>query len=472
MKDERCKMKAEKEILSWQEECLPEGLLLSFYGDDFTGATDSMEALARAGLRTVLFLTPPTPEQLACFDGLRAVGVAGMSRSLTPSAMDTELPPLFAQLYRLRAPLFHVKVCSTFDSSPEIGSIGRTIDIAQRLFASPFVPLVVGAPSLNRFCVFGNLFARSGPESAVFRLDRHPTMSRHPVTPMHESDLRLHLARQTDRQIGMIDVLQLEQSAEMLETTLNSALAAGAEILLFDTSTNDHLSAIGRQIWQRATSDRPLFAIGSSGIQYALTAYWGSCGWLPQPPTFYAEPVERIIVVSGSCSPVTARQIEWALANGFADVPLFAAELIGESAVEKVISAAVHAARLAWSAGRSVIVHTCRGPEDPRLTATRQEEVTEITHGPLLGSVLGRILGALIAETDVRRAVIAGGDTSGYVARALGIEALEVQTPMAPGSPLCRIYAGNPRINGMEMLFKGGQVGKRDMFGSVLQGKA
>ena len=96
---------------------LPPGLLLSFYGDDFTGSTDTMEALAKAGLRTVLFLAPPGPEQMARFDGLRAVGVAGVSRSLSPAEMDAELPPIFEGLRGLNAPLFHVKICSTFDSS-------------------------------------------------------------------------------------------------------------------------------------------------------------------------------------------------------------------------------------------------------------------------------------------------------------------------------------------------------------------
>ena len=457
---------------------LPDGLLLGFYGDDFTGSTDSMEALARAGLRTVLFLEPPTVAQLSRFPGLRSVGVAGFSRSLSPAQMEIELPPIFARLRQLPVPLFHVKVCSTFDSSPEIGSIGRTLEIGQRIFTSPFVPLVVGAPILNRFCLFGNLFARSGPESEVFRLDRHPTMSRHPVTPMKESDLRLHLGRQSSRQIGLVDALHLDQPEAGIEARLKSLLDAGDEIVLFDTFTAEHLVAIGRALWKRANRERPLFAAGSSGVEYALTAYWQSRGWLPPLPAFSATLVERAVVVSGSCSPVTARQIDWGRTNGFADIPLDAARLTGKGAieaeaieketVEKVVSEAVYAALTAWNSGQSVIVHSCLGPEDPRLAAHRQADAQHVS--ALLGKALGRILAALIARTGVRRAVVAGGDTSGYVARELGIEALEVQTPVAPGSPLCRVYATDPHIDGIEILFKGGQVGKIDLFGSVLKG--
>ena len=85
---------------------------------------------------------------------------------------------MFAAFGRLGPKFVHYKVCSTFDSSPRIGSIGRAIDIGCRVFQNRFVPLVVGAPVLQRFCVFGNLFARSGLDSPAYRLDRHPTMRR------------------------------------------------------------------------------------------------------------------------------------------------------------------------------------------------------------------------------------------------------------------------------------------------------
>ena len=451
---------------------LPPGLLLSFYGDDFTGSTDTMEALAKAGLRTVLFLAPPGPEQIARFAGLRVVGVAGVSRSLSPLEMDADLPPVFEELHRLNAPLFHVKICSTFDSSPHIGSVGHTIELGQRVFRSPYVPLVVGAPVLNRFCAFGNLFARSGPESDVFRLDRHPTMSRHPVTPMDESDLRLHLARQTTRSIGLVDVLHLDRGAESCAAQVEMLRQSGQEIILFDTLTPQHLTVIGRQLWERAEDEdgTPLFVVGSSGVEYALAQWWQSQGWLPAPPAFTASTVEQIIVVSGSCSPVTARQIEWAVSNGFADVPLDPISLLEGGRDSTALAAALQSGIAALRKGRSIVVHTCLGPEDPRLAVTKTyfAKTADRQGEKGLGRQLGSVLNALLAESGVRRVVVAGGDTSGYVAREMGIDALEMIAPFAPGSPLCRVYASNPELDGLEILFKGGQVGRADLFGSLL----
>src|SRR5947208_15605530 len=106
------------------------GLLICFYGDDFTGSTDALESLSRAGIRTVLFTSPPQPAQLANYPGLRAIGVAGRSRSMGVDAMKREVRPALAALKALNPRHVHYKVRSTFDSSPEIGSIGAVIDLS------------------------------------------------------------------------------------------------------------------------------------------------------------------------------------------------------------------------------------------------------------------------------------------------------------------------------------------------------
>ena len=72
-------------------------------------------------------------------------------------------------------------------------------------------------------------------------------------------------------------------------------------------------------------------------------------------------------------------------------------------------------------------------------------------------------------NTSFTRVAVAGGDTSGYVARELGITALEAIAPVAPGSPLCRVHADN-ELNGIEIFFKGGQVGKDNVWETMLKG--
>jgi 3-oxoisoapionate kinase len=454
-------------------------LLLAFYGDDFSGSTDAMESLALSGIRTVLFLEPPTPATLARYEGVRAVGLAGVSRSLARGQMDRELPAAFSALAELQPPLVHYKVCSTFDSSPDIGSIGRAIEIGREVFACDVVPLVVGAPVLGRYCVFGNLFARSGLDSPVYRLDRHPTMSRHPITPMHESDLREVLARQTDCRVGLVDLSHLASGIDACRRQTQELIRDRAEVILIDTSAEEQLPVIGRLVWEMATQgDRrdSLFTVGSSGLGYALTAHWRECGLLNGATFGHRRvPPERIAVVSGSCSPVTDRQIEFAVEHGFTEIALDPVALLEPDAAKSSAGDAVHGALVNLEAGKSVILHTSRGPDDPRIAAVR-EVLGRRSGAPstaeCLGSQLGRILRELIERSGLRRVAVTGGDTGGYVARQLGVEGLELVAPVAPGSPLCRIHAakGHEAMYGKEIAFKGGQVGLPDYLVRVRDG--
>ena len=173
-------------------------LLMAFYGDDFTGSADAMEALTLNGVPTVLFLGQPDPALLkGRLKSVRAVGVAGTSRTMTPSQMDGELPGQFQMLKDLGVPIIHYKVCATFDSSAKIGSIGYAADLAFRVIKPPFGVIAQGVPVIGRYVVFGNHFTTVG--NKTYRLDRHPMMSRHPITPMDEGDLRLHFAKQTNK---------------------------------------------------------------------------------------------------------------------------------------------------------------------------------------------------------------------------------------------------------------------------------
>lgn len=417
-------------------------LALSYYGDDFTGSTDVMEVLTWAGLPTVLFLQPPSKEHLARFRSARAIGIAGDSRSRSPEWMSEHLPPVFQQLEGFGAPINQYKVCSTFDSSPLIGSIGRALDIGLDIFASAWAPIVVGAPKLRRYQAFGNLFARVGSET--HRLDRHPTMSRHPVTPMGESDLRRHLAEQTDVKIGLVDLLALASGAG--QTRIAEAISSGNHAVLFDVLDEASLIEVGRLVWENRAAAP--FAVASSGLEYALVAYWRSAGLLPQPPAPQrAASVERLAVLSGSCSPETAASIRYAMENGYDGVPLdaraVAAGRFGEALQQAVSSAA---------AGRSFILYTALGPSDPNLIEGDEGFRRSLSEN------LGRLFAAALEHSGIRRAVVCGGDTSSGVGRQLNIHALTAVSPLAPGSPLCRAYSSGP-LDGLEIAFKGGQVG-------------
>ncbi|HEV7276349.1 MAG TPA: four-carbon acid sugar kinase family protein [Devosiaceae bacterium] len=447
---------------------LPDGRLLAWYGDDFTGSAAVMEVLSFGGLEAVLFLDVPTPEQLAAFPKARAVGIAGVARSQPPSWMDVHLPPVFAALADMQAPLVHYKVCSTLDSSPAIGSIGHALDLAETVFGSTWIPTLIAAPPIGRYQAFGQLFAAA--EGTVHRIDRHPVMSRHPVTPMHESDVARHLALQTALPGACLDLLAL-RSPDGGAAALRSLRAAGTRIVTFDTIDYSDLAAVGRLIWEQR-GERVL-AVGSQGVEYALLTYWQQVGAVPPPvPLASAGSVSQIVAVSGSVSATTAAQIEWSARHGFGLVAFDAAAVASDPAMAAAIDSAVQQAKATLDSGQSVLVHSARGPEDPAVAEYRAAisasgfELAEAN--ARIGQALGRILDRLLSETGIGRAVISGGDTSGHAALQLGVEALTALAPTISGAALCTAHrAGRPPL---ELALKGGQMGTPDYFGWIRDG--
>ncbi|MCB1535031.1 MAG: four-carbon acid sugar kinase family protein [Rhodoblastus sp.] len=449
---------------------LPAGPLIAFYGDDFTGSSASMEATAFAGVESVLFLSPPTPERLRDFAGYRVIGVAGVARAQSPEWMDEHLPPVFDLLAATGAPVIHYKVCSTFDSAPHIGSIGRAIDIAARKFEG-WIPLVVADPGMGRYQAIGNLFAAA--HGVVHRLDRHPVMARHPVTPMHEADLARHLAGQTDKTIGLVDFVSVKRGEA--DARLAHEIAAGARIVSLDVLDEETLIAAGRLIWERGA--HPTFGVGSQGLEAALVAWWRHAGLIPQvAPTFRAAPVERIACVSGSVSPVTAAQIALARDKGFVTIALDTARAVDAIEWERETGRATEAALTALSNGCDALVHSAAGPDDPSVaafrTAVEMSSLAVETANERIGVGLGAILDRILETTRLPRAVISGGDTSGRAASMLGIDALTAIAPLAPGSPLCRAHAARTDRDGLEIALKGGQVGAPDFFLAAKNGGA
>lgn len=446
-------------------------LMLTFYGDDFTGSTDAMEALALSGMRTVLFLSPPMPEQLQQkFSDVRCVGVAGLSRAMTPTEMDEEVEPVLRQLWSLAAPVTHYKLCSTFDSSPQVGSIGHVADMAHRtLTPGQTISVLASAPPLRRYTVFGNHFAAAGED--IFRLDRHPTMSRHPSTQMLESDLRLHLSKQTSSNIGLMNVAEMAGEAAQVTACHAAKLQSKPDLLLYDALTDEHLRTVGRLIWQQAT-ERQHFSIGSSGVEYALTAHWRDSGVITDEPAALAplKPVEQLLVVSGSASPLTAQQIDWASANGFDCIRVSAETLVQPEREEQARRALFDQALASLTGGNSVVLYSAAGPDDPSIERVRRQLAASPggrlqNTAKLLGCAMGRVTRDLLAPTGLRRVVIAGGDTSSYAAQELGLYGLEMCAKLTPGAPLCRAYSESDPFDGLEIAFKGGQMGQVDYFG-------
>ncbi|UHL64591.1 four-carbon acid sugar kinase family protein [Paralcaligenes sp. KSB-10] len=433
---------------------------LGWYGDDFTGATDTLAVAAQAGLRCALFLDIPEPRQMIRMGGLDALGIAGSARTMSPQAMRQELPRIGAFFKTLQVSVLHYKCCSTFDSSPKIGSIGAALSILDAYVDRDTAYVVGGQPDIGRYCCFSNLFAAAGAGGKVCRLDRHPTMTQHPVTPMGEADLRLHLGQQWAAPIEAVHYpsygLPEDEFDGQVDATLQDLKGAGPAAVLFDIADRSHLGPLGRQIWRQARQGSLLVA-GPSSVVQALAAHWGP-GIEPAAPPAGRKDPGAVFVFAGSMSPVTARQVEQA--GSYRRLPLGSRQLISDPSY---LARQIESIAGLLDAGSHVLAYVEAG--GPRTPDVCSDDLALVT-AELVKRVVER---QAAGPRPLLRLGVAGGDTSSRAAKALDIWALSFVRVLSPGVALCRAHSDDPVLNGMELMLKGGQMGSADIFEQLLQ---
>ncbi len=409
----------------------------AFYGDDFTGSVDALLQFARRGWTGRLFVGLPGADALArAADESDVVGIAGIARSLPTADLEAEVRPVLEALKSLEPDIVQYKACSTADSSPSIGSIGRVVEIGRDVFGEQAVPLVFAQPDFGRYTLLGQHFAAE--DGIVYRLDRQPTMSKHPVTPMTEPDLAVHFSHQTDLPI---DGIPLPAYGNQDGLELSSRLArSDAAALVLDAALDEHLELIGRAL-ERLNA--PVFAIGSGGLSLAIASQEGASVALPD----HGGSAGPVLALSGSRSAQTRRQMDAAAGAGWFVEPL-------------ELDASRSAAQLDWvlsalRAGRSVALSS----DDANTASVVGRPVLEV-----VAEAAAAIAGGAARAGATRRVIVCGGDTSSRVTRLLGVESLSIAANPWGNIVLLTARADDPAIDGLELLLKGGQVGGVDLF--------
>jgi uncharacterized protein YgbK (DUF1537 family) len=421
---------------------------VSFVADDLTGACDVLAQAHRYGLDAVLVVGDEGPLPADA----DVVGIAGPIRSASGSAFDDLVRTYLARIAGVDADVLIYKVCSTFDSSPTVGSIGRGIELLHERYPEHGPIAVVPAqPEFGRYTAFGNHFARSS--DAVDRLDRHPVMSRHPSSPMHEADLRLVLAEQLTTHSTM-DVVSLPAYADgSFHRQWARRRAEPAPAFVVDAVEEHHLDEVARALRADAQQDscRPAIVVGSGGIMAALARTASGREPRTANPGRASGPV---LAVSASASATTAAQLADAIDNGWADVAVPAELLDGHDPA--LLASVEQRTTAALAAGRDVVVHTTRGTDDPRYTASRRVDPAHV--GTLLGSLAAR----MVTEGRTRDVAVCGGDTSSHALVAMGVRQLRVSDQFVTVGPICR-SDDRAAVAGCRLLLKGGQAGPTDV---------
>lgn len=413
--------------------------MLGCIADDFTGGTDLAGMLVKAGMRTVQLIGVPDGPPPADVD---AVVIALKSRT---SPVDEAVAESLAALRWLRevgCRQFYFKYCSTFDSTPR-GNIGPVADALMRALDTDFTIACPALPANGRTIYQGHLFVGDVPLS-------ESGMRNHPLTPMTDANLVRVLQQQTARKVGLVDYVAVSRGDVAIRERFAALRQQGHGFAVVDALSNADLDAIGA-----ACADLPLVT-GGSGIALGLPQNFRRQGLLASNVVADGLPKTGGLraVISGSCSVATQRQVDVMRAS----FPSFNVDPLRLARGDDVVAAA-----LDWAGSRigrePVLIYATATPEAVRQV---QAELGVGQAGQLVEQALATIALGLV-RAGVGQMIVAGGETSGAVVKALGVKGLRIGPEIDPGVPWTSTLHddGTPPL---ALALKSGNFGSEDFF--------
>lgn len=415
--------------------------ILGCIADDFTGATDLAGLLARSGVPVSLRIGIPAepPTDTAAFEV-----IALKCRTAPVNEAIAECLAALQWLQRAGAERFFWKYCSTFDSTSE-GNIGP---VAAALMAELGTHQTIYCPAFpqnGRSIFMGTLFVGRQP------LAESP-MKDHPLTPMRDSNLMRLLELQVTHPVGLVDRLTVARGADAIRTELTRLGETGVAHVVVDAVANEDLHTIAE-----ACCDMPLIT-GGSAVAMPLPGIYEAAGLLETSSSEVARPelAKDGVILSGSCSAMTNAQVAQYLATGAPGLRLDPLELVEhgpQATLDWLVDQDLAKAPLIYATADPSAV---RAAQD-KLGRARAGEIVENTLAAC--AVASRDLGA-------RRFVVAGGETSGAVTKALAVDRLDIGKEIAPGVPWTYCISAGHRL---ALTLKSGNFGAESFFSDALE---
>ncbi|WP_122666942.1 3-oxo-tetronate kinase [Pseudomonas viridiflava] len=415
--------------------------LLGCIADDFTGATDLANMLVRGGMRTVQSIGIPTAEMAADLDA-DAIVIALKSRT-TPAAEAVEESLAALEWLRERGcEQIFFKYCSTFDSTAA-GNIGQVSEALLKKLGSDFTLACPAFPENGRTIFRGHLFVQD-------QLLSESGMQHHPLTPMTDANLVRVLQSQTQQKVGLLRYDSIAKGVEGVRSKIAELRADGVSMAIADALSDADLYTLGE-----ACADLPLLT-GGSGLALGLPGNFRKAGKLRDIDAAKLDPVAGgEVVLAGSASVATNGQVAaWLEANR----PALRINPLELAAGRPVVEQALEFAR---KAGETVLIYATSSPNEVKAV---QQQLGVERAGALVEDALGQIAKGLL-HAGVRRFVVAGGETSGAVVQALGVQLLKIGAQIDPGVP-ATVSSGNQPL---ALALKSGNFGGRDFFSKALK---
>lgn len=415
------------------------GAFLGVIADDFTGATDLAGLLARSGMPVSLRIGVPEgpPKKAAHFEV-----IALKCRTSPPEEAVAECRAALSWLRAAGAQRFFWKYCSTFDSKPE-GNIGPVAEALMEDLGIDQTIYVPAFPENGRTIFMGNLFVGRLP------LAESP-MKDHPLTPMRDSNLMRLLEPQVARPIGLIDRVTVAHGPIQVKAALDEFGTQGIAHIVVDAVTNDDLATIAE-----ACHGMPLLT-GGSALAMPLPELYRSAEMVSDIASLEVRYKigNGAIILSGSCSSMTRTQVSAyaSQAPHFHLDPIHLWEQGPQEAIDWLTAQPLDAAPMIYASAK---------PSD---VAIAQKRLGVSRAGAIVEDTLAK-LAVAARDKGIRRFVVAGGETSGAVTKALDVTRLDVGSEIAPGVPWSFCESDRKEI---AISLKSGNFGTESFFADAL----
>ena len=413
-------------------------MYLGVIADDFTGASDIANTLAKGGLATTQFFGLPTRNAPSSCDA----GVVSLkTRSIDAADAVKQSLQALAWLKAQGCRQFIFKYCSTFDSTPR-GNIGPVGEALAAELSVRGVPACSAFPGTGRTIYQGHLFVGD-------RLLNESGLENHPLNPMTDSDIRRWLALQTKHPVGLVPWPVVKRGAKAIREALDAAAERDEHMVIVDAVEDDDLIRIGE-----ACADAPLLT-GGSGIAIGLPQLIIARGQARKQGSAFAGQRGAGVILAGSCSKATLSQV----AHYGKTHPSFAVDVAG--LLDGGVTADDVVKFVYANRDRSPLVYSSATPERVRAFQEKYGQ-TEVAHRleKLFSDVAVKIV-----DAGISRLVVAGGETSGSVVAGLNLDSVAIGPEIDPGVPALAAEGQRP----IALALKSGNFGSEDFFEKALR---
>lgn len=396
--------------------------ILGCIADDFTGASDAASFLAKEGVKTVLCNgVPKDGEQ---FEDAQAIVIALKTRTMEKNQAVAGSLEAVEWLKEHGAGQIYVKYCSTFDSTKE-GNIGPVMDALLEKYQVPYSILCPSLPVNGRTVEKGKLYVNGVP------LDESP-MKNHPLTPMWDAEIKNLMEAQSKYPcMNMYDEAEKENVKEWKKKEKHF-------YVIPDYKDNEDAGKI-----VEIFGNLPILSGGSGLLEELAHKYTNQ-----STKKMTGEKTEgRALLLAGSCSVATRGQIAYMREKGLPMMKMDPLKLMNGSQTEEELWQFVE------KHNSAVLLYSSDDPENVKeVQKAGKEKAAEILERTTAD------IAKRAVQNGITRIIVAGGETSGAVTKALEYHSYEIGESVAPGVP---VMTPNENKN-VRLVLKSGNFGKED----------